>query len=316
MAVITEEAIRELAAFRGDGVPVTTCYLDVDGRRLRRHQDVEHELESLLRTARRRVNGTRSVHDDLVRIESFVRGGLDRSRTRGLAIFSCSAHELWRVVPLPVPVRSRLVINSAPAVGQLESVVQEYDRFGVLLADRQRIRIFVFELGELVDLSEVLDELPRDYDTRGERERGGVVPHVEALAQQHLRRAADAAFRVFQDHGFEHLSLGAPDEIASELESMLHPYLRERLCGPIPVQPSAPLDEVRRAALEVEAEQERAKKRLSSAACGTPSAPDPGASPVSTWCWRRWPSAGSNSSWCQMASPPRGGVAPSADCWP
>ena len=49
MAVITEAAIRELAGIRGDVAPITSCYLDVDGRRLTRHQDVEHELEGVLR---------------------------------------------------------------------------------------------------------------------------------------------------------------------------------------------------------------------------------------------------------------------------
>lgn len=257
MAVITEDTIRELAAFKGEGVPITSCYLDVDGRRLRRHQDVEHELDSLLRGARNRANGTPSVHDDLRRIESFVKGGLDRSRTRGLAMFSCSARDLWRVVPLPVPVRSRVVINHTAAVGQLEAVVQEYDRFGVLLADKQRARVFVFELGELVERSELFDELPRDYDTRGEKSRGDVTHHVEALAQQHLRRAAAVAFHVFQEQEFTHLCVGAPDEIAHELEAALHPYLRERLCGRIAVAPGASLEEVRRAALDVEARQER-----------------------------------------------------------
>jgi peptide chain release factor subunit 1 len=258
--VITEETIRELASIRGEGAPVTSCYLDVDGRRLRRHQDVEHELETLLRRARPRANGTPSIHDDFRRIETFVRAGIDRSRTRGLAFFSCSADQLWRVVPLPVPVRSRVVINSVPALGQLEAVVQELDRFGVLLADKQRARMFVFELGELVDRSEQFDELPRDYDTRGERERGDVSGHVDALAHQHLRRAADVAFAVFQEQHFEHLCIGAPDEIASELEQLLHPYLRARLCGRIDVQPDASHDEIRRAAIAVESEQERRKE--------------------------------------------------------
>ena len=45
-----------------------------------------------------------------------------------------------------MPVRSQLVINHAPAVGQLESVVQEHEPIGVLLADKQRARLFVFEL--------------------------------------------------------------------------------------------------------------------------------------------------------------------------
>ena len=262
MPAITEDTIRELASIRGEGAPVTSCYLDVDGRRLRRHQDVEQELEILLRRARPRANGTPSVHDDFRRIETYVRGGVDRSTTRGLAFFSCSADQLWRVVALPVPVRSRVTINNVPALGQLEAVVQELDRFGVLLADKQRARMFVFEFGELVDRSEQFDALPRDYDTRGERERGDVSGHVDALAHQHLRRAVDVAFSVFQDHHFEHLCIGAPDEIARELEQLLHPYLRSRMCGRIDVQPGASNDEVRKAALVFETEQERRKEAV------------------------------------------------------
>src|SRR3546814_10032533 len=91
---------------------------------------------------------------------------------RCLAIFAASATDLWKVIELPVPVRSHLVINHAPAVGQLESVLQEHEPIGVLLADRQVARLFVFELGELVERSELIDELPRDYDVRGMRERG------------------------------------------------------------------------------------------------------------------------------------------------
>src|SRR3546814_5227019 len=125
VAVISEAAIRELAGIRGGDAPITSVYLDVDGRRLVRQQDVEHELETMLRSARQRANGHRSVHEDIDRIESFVRGGLDRKSMRGLAIFASSATDLWKVIELPVPVRSHLVINHAPAVGQLESGLQE-----------------------------------------------------------------------------------------------------------------------------------------------------------------------------------------------
>ncbi len=174
MAVITEAAVRELAGFRGQGAPVTTCYLDVDGRRLSRHRDYEQEFDRILRSARVRANGNASVGQDLQRIEDYVKGGFDRSHTRGLAIFSCSDEAFWHVLPLPVPVRSRVIVNQAPAVSQLESLTQEFDRFGVLLADKQRARMMVFHFGELVDHSDLLDELPRDYDTRGHSDQGDV----------------------------------------------------------------------------------------------------------------------------------------------
>ena len=123
------------------------------------------------------------------------------------------------MIELPKPVRSCLVINHAPAVGQLESMVQEHEPIGVLLADRQRAQLYVFELGRLVDRSELLDELPRDYDSRGERERGTPAHHREELAHQHLRNAARAAFDLWQARGFQHLAIGAPDAIAGELEA-------------------------------------------------------------------------------------------------
>ena len=260
MAVITEDAIRELAGIRGGEAPITSCYLDVDGRRLIRHQDVEHELEVVLRDARHRANGHRSVHDDLRRIEAYVRGGIDRKVTRGLAIFACTATDLWEVIELTMPVRSQLVINHAPAVGQLEAVLQEHEPIGVLLADKQRARLLVFQQGQLLEHTELIDELPRDYDVRGERERGTPESHVDELAQQHLRRAARAAFDLYQERGFHHLTIGAPDAIAGELERALHPYLRERLCGRIRVGVSASDSDVLKAAEEVEAEVERRRE--------------------------------------------------------
>jgi hypothetical protein len=260
VAVITEAAIRELAGIRGDAAPITTCYLDVDGRRLVRHQDVEHELDSVLRDARRRANGQRSVTDDLDRIEAFVRAGIDRHSTRGLAIFACSASDLWQVIELPKPVHSCLVINHAPAVSQLESLVQEHEAIGVLLADKQRAQLYVFELGQLTDRSELLDELPRDYDSRGDKERGTPQSHKEELAHQHLRNAAQAAFDLWQARGFQHLAIGAPDAIASELEHDLHPYLRARLCGRLPLGVGAPAGDVLAAAEAVEAQVERARE--------------------------------------------------------
>jgi peptide chain release factor subunit 1 len=257
VAVLTEAAIRELAGIRGEAAPITSCYLDVDGRRHIRHQDVEHELERMLRDGRDQADGHRSVSADLRRIQAYVRAGIDRSATRGLAFFSCSASDLWEVIELPMPVRSQLVINHAPAVGQLESVVQEHEPIGVLLADKQRARLFVFEGGLLVERSELLDELPRDLDTRGERERGTPDAHVQELAHQHLRNAARAAFELWQARGFHHLTIGAPDPIARELERGLHPYLRERLCGRIRVGVGASASEVLKAAEVVEAEVER-----------------------------------------------------------
>jgi peptide chain release factor subunit 1 len=261
VALITEAAIRELAGKKGRKAPITSCYLDVDGRRVVRQKDLEHEVDILLKGAKAQADGDASVYRDLERIERYVRDDLDRSRVRGVAIFACSADGMWRVVELPVPVRTRVSINHVPAVGQLESVLQEHEPIGVLMADRQRARMFVFALGELVERSELFEQLPRETDTPGTRDRGGDHPEiVKGHTQQHLRNAAQVAFAVWSQHPFSHLAIAAPDDLASQLEADLHPYLRERLAGRLSVPVTAGHDEVLAAAEQVEAQVERAKE--------------------------------------------------------
>src|SRR5262249_6030543 len=63
-----------------------------------------------------------------------------------------------------------------------------------------------------------------------------------------------AAFELYQKRGFEHLTIGCSDALASELESYLHPYLRDRLAPRIAVEPAAGVEQIQRAALEVGAQ--------------------------------------------------------------
>ena len=260
MAVITESAIRELAAIRGERSPITSCYLDVDGRRVARYPDLEHEVDLLLRDAKVRANGAQSVQDDLTRIGRFVRGGIDRSRTRGVAIFACSDLDLWQVIELSVPVHSQVVINHVPAVGQLESVLREHEPIGVLLVDRQRAQMFVFALGELVEHSEHFDDMSRD-EGRGQLDRGGDTHQAEARVQQHLKNAAKVAFDVWQQHSFAHLVVGAPEPLATEVTAHLHPYLVARLAPQrLNVAVGAGDDQVLAAAQAAETEIERQRE--------------------------------------------------------
>ena len=257
---LTEDVVRGLAARKPGPAPVTSCYLEVDGRRRPRYADVTRSLERMVREARASADGAASVCRDLKRIEDHVRAGFDRSDVRGLAMFSCSADSLWQVFELPVPVRDQLVVNHSPAVRQLEVVLDQHERFGMLLADRQRARMLVFELGELVESAERFDQLPRGDDDDHSVRRDRVKDHTAAHVAAHLRHAADVAFSVFQDRPFDRLVLGAPEDIAAELTSVLHPYLRSRLEARCSIPVNASDDEIRTAAADVEATVERRKE--------------------------------------------------------
>ncbi|MBK9181183.1 MAG: hypothetical protein IPM45_16780 [Acidimicrobiales bacterium] len=262
MPVISEDAVRELASLKGENGPVTSCYLDVDGSRYLGHHDYQRQLDLMLRRVRSKPGLGSAVAADLDRIEAHVRRGVERAHVRGLAIFACSADGLWRVFELPVPVYSQIVVNHSPYVRQLELLVDEYERFGLLLADKQRARMFVFELGELIDRSELLDELPREFDdNRGHFWKTHQQSQLDEATLQHLRHAAAVAFHVFQGNGgFDRFLLGGTPEVTGDLERLLHPYLRERLVDHVQVPVNASLDQIRRAAHEAEERVERRRE--------------------------------------------------------
>jgi peptide subunit release factor 1 (eRF1) len=262
--------VRSLAARKGSHGPVVSLYLDVDGQRYIRRRDYEAELDQLLRRAResagrrgnRRGGGAGSwaeIETDLQRIGAWIRSGIDRSRTRGVAIFSCAADGFFETVELLVPCRNQLSVNQTPHVRQLETLLERYHRYGVLLIDRQRARILVFEAGQLRDRSELFDELPRHDDDRGDWDRDHVRDHADAVAQHHVRRAAQVAFLLHQQRPLDHLILAGPDPMVRDVERELHSYLRERIVGSLRLPTTASDDEIRAAAARIEEDTERAR---------------------------------------------------------
>jgi len=194
---VSKDTIRTLAGLESGGAPVVSLYLDVDGSHRVRPSDYRRQLEGLVRQAREAGNGSAGrpagateVAEDLDRIQAYVGGGLDRSGIRGLAIFSCSGAGWWEVIALAVPVRDQLVVNQSPQLAQLELLCEQHRRFAVLLADRQRARVLVVQMGEMVRSEECFDALPRHEDDGGDWDRDHVHHHQAAAAQHHLRRAS------------------------------------------------------------------------------------------------------------------------------
>ena len=188
VAVITEAAIRELAGIRGEAAPITSCYLDVDGRRLIRHQDVEHELDAMLREARQRANGHRSVHDDLRRIEAYVRG---RPRPAAPPAAWPSSPARRATSGRSSSCRCRCARSSSsttrrPSASSSRSC-RSTSRSACCWPTSSGPACSCSSGGLLVERSELIDELPRDYDSprragagHARRPRGGAGPPAPA----------------------------------------------------------------------------------------------------------------------------------------
>ena len=250
--LITPEDVRRLAAFDARPGVTVSVYLNVDGRQYPRRNEYELHLDGLLREGRAKG----APEADLSRISDYVRSGIDRSETRSVAMFSCAEKGFWEAFHLPRPLRHRVAVNDSPAIRPLEFLLDDYDRFGVVLVDRARARMFRFYLGVIEERNEWVD------DVMGQHEQGGwsqarFQRHVEDEVHKHLKRTAEQALRMFEAQPFDRLLVGGPEEVVADFEKMLHSYLSERLAGRISVSLADPVETVRQAALAAEERLER-----------------------------------------------------------
>jgi len=182
--------------------------------------------------------------------------------------------EQTHVISLPLDVRDRVVVDRSPYASPLSSLIDQYERYGVILCDQKRARLFDVYLGELSDMEEIEDahERVRHIPAGGparQAARGASFHgleelrrrnHAEYVLHLHLQHVADRAFRRFKLRPFDRLILGAPREMLPKLEEHLHSYLRERVVAreqiSIDLTPAKALHRI----LEVEAQVEQRKE--------------------------------------------------------
>ncbi|HZP91133.1 MAG TPA: Vms1/Ankzf1 family peptidyl-tRNA hydrolase [Actinomycetota bacterium] len=261
MIALDRTVLRRLAEWDPEGVPITSVYLTVDGRRYPRKADYEVRLEELLRRAKAQAEGLgrealRSVVCDIETIGAHVREEFERGDTRGLAIFSSHDAGLWEDVRVPRPVRDRVVVAPTADVLPLEHVLETHPTVCVALVDYEKARLFVAELGRIQELFDIWDEVPGRHDQGGWAQMR-MQRHVDDHRHRHLRNVAEALFRLWKRRPFDHLILAGPAEAHVELEHELHAYLRRLVRARIAMPVVASSEEVLRRSLEVEEELER-----------------------------------------------------------
>jgi peptide chain release factor subunit 1 len=265
MTNLDHALLRRLAGWEPGDVPITSFALTVDGRRYPKKTDYEVRLEDLVRRIRRSADGldratARSVLADAAAIETFVREDFERGDTRGLALFSASGAGLWQEVRVPRPLRDRAVVAPTADLLQLEALLSTYHPTCVALVDHAKARLFMVELGTIDEVTDVLDEVPGRHD-QGGRAQMRMQRHVDDHRHRHLKRTADALFRLHKRRTFHHLVLAGPAEAHVEIERDLHTYLRDKIRARLSLPITAPADEVLARALRIEEELEREAER-------------------------------------------------------
>jgi peptide chain release factor subunit 1 len=256
---ITRGRLRRLAELRPERGLVLSVFFNLDPSEFATPAARATEVNSVVTAAAHKVEEFEGLeHDerqalraDVERVREVLEGsGVATNGTHGVAVFACGPADLLEVVRLPHPIESRAIVDDHPCVEPLVRG-RSSERWCVLLVNRRKARIFIGEADGLQELDRITDDVHQQHD-QGGWSQANYQRSVEQDKLNHLIRATDTLFARFKRRPFEHLVVGAPQELASEVEERLHPYLRARLAGRIGVDvENSSVGEVQAAAAEV-----------------------------------------------------------------
>lgn len=245
MATLTEQLDR-LAQFEPAPYPVVSLYLNTRPGQTGRDQYqsfVRTELKARSRTYPEGSPERDSLDKDLERIATYLGSELQPS-ANGVALFACSAGELFEAVQLSAPIDEHwLYIGDTPHLYPLARVESQYPRYAVVVAQTNASRIFVFAAAELVTQRDVQGTKTR-RTSQGGWSQARFQRHIENYHQQHIKDVIGALDRIVQQEGIEQVFFAGDDVVLPLFREQLPKHLADKVADHLRLEAHAPVADV------------------------------------------------------------------------
>jgi peptide chain release factor subunit 1 len=242
---ITDQ-IDALARFGPVPYPVVSLYLNTQANAQGRDQFqtfVRQEFKARSATYPAGTADRDSLDKDLERIATYLENDLEAS-ANGVAIFACSAGELFEAVQLTAPIEHHwLYIGDKPHLYPLARVDSAYPRYAAVVADTNTARIMVFATGELVNQEDLKGEKTR-RTSQGGWSQARYQRHIENFHLQHAKEIVEALERVVQQEDIAQILLAGDEAITPLLREQMPKHLLDKVVDEIRVDTKATLTEV------------------------------------------------------------------------
>lgn len=278
--VFSEADVKELLHDKRLEPPVASLYLNTDRARaegekyLATFRMVIHQADKQLR--HQKTPEAALARDRLQEVLPEVLHVLDtevapQPVVRGIAMFVSLAvapdsdprSPAFTLFTLPRPVRTQGRVERRPYIRPLLFLLDQYERVGVLVADRNHARIFTLFLGEIETVRHRTADTPRRHHQGGWKQmllQRDVDGHVKA----HIRATVREAVNLFGERPLKRIVLGGSEETLALLRRELPAHFREQIVGVFLAEPHARDPEIvtRALAFAHEAEHREEARRV------------------------------------------------------
>lgn len=240
-----QNTLAKLRRYRGLRYPILSVHLGKQGKKSPSSTELITELHSLVHQNLSAKDKKRFA-DDIRRINNYLQDGYNSRGNRSVAFFSAEKN-LWEVLSFEFPLQTFLKVSHSAEIRPIQEAVRCHSRYLVLLADREKARIFTVYLGRIEEQRELFDgtvpqnvKPKKEYSSRTNK----VFRHIEWHLHEYLQKVATVSAEFAKKKRIEFLVLGGHKELLKKLRNHLPKGLREKVVGEYVTELNVPINDV------------------------------------------------------------------------
>jgi len=232
--MLNRAELKEIAKMTTGDAYFVSLYLNTNPITNTKNNYVIH-VKNMLKKTTEQVDKAviKRIQEDLKKINAYVLAN-KRIFKKGLAILTSQEKGFWKEFHLSLPIKNEIIIDNSPYVKPLLDILDNYQRYAILLVGKDSARLFIIHLGEIEEYTEV-----HTADVPGKHKKGGWYSlseksyerHIDYHVELHLKDVI-RQLEVFLSREYVgRLILGGSEEAITKVRGMLPQKVASKVIG-------------------------------------------------------------------------------------
>jgi peptide chain release factor subunit 1 len=232
--MLSRKELKKVSKMKKGNAYYVSLYLNTNPTTNTKNDYVIHVKNMIKQTTEKLDKAVnKKVKKDLDKINAYVLAN-KRIFKKGLAILSSNEQHFWKEFHLSIPIKNEIIVDNTPYIKPLLAILDNYQRYAILLVGKDSARLFIMHLGEIEEYTEIHTE-----GVPGKHKKGGWFSLSEKSYERHIDYHVELHFKDVIKHLEQFLSreyvgrlvIGGSEEALTKVKSMLPNALADKVIG-------------------------------------------------------------------------------------
>jgi peptide chain release factor subunit 1 len=239
--------ILKIAKLKANNNYFVSCFLNVDPVFNKKAKYMIY-LKSMIKNTMEKLDKSvsKKVKPDIEKIDNYIFNNKRRFK-KGLAVISSTGADFWKEFHFSIGLKNEIIIDKVPYIKPLIDLIDRYQRYVVMIIDKESARLFLVHLGEIEEYREIFTE-----NVPGKHKKGGWFSlsersferHIDYHVGLHIKDVVRHLEDMLSSGDISRLVVGGPEEAITMAKSLLTKQISDKIIGTCHVGISANINEV------------------------------------------------------------------------